>query len=110
MTHFPDQRGGIFGKLLGFLFLLALIAAGILGYGVYEVNKRLNAAGPLEETSLLWIERGNSLDRVGSKLKDMGALEDPRLFKIAARIDDLAPSLQAGEFEIPANASVNEIV
>ncbi|MEM9989465.1 MAG: endolytic transglycosylase MltG, partial [Pseudomonadota bacterium] len=50
------------------------------------------------------------LDRVGSKLKDMGAVEDPRLFKIAARIDDLAPSLQAGEFEIPANASVNEIV
>ncbi|WOI54761.1 endolytic transglycosylase MltG [Parvularcula sp. LCG005] len=104
------ERGGIIGKLVGVVFVLALIAAAGAGYYAWQLDQKIKAPGPLSETSILWIERGNGVATVGTKLDEMGAIEDTFHFKVASRINKLAPDLQAGEYEIPANASVAEIV
>lgn len=105
-----QQKGGVASfllKLVVFGFFLALIFGGA---AVYEFNRRMDSEGPLRETSVLWIQRGDGPSKVAGKLSDMGALDDERLFLLAGRIDKLAPSLQAGEYEIPAGSSVSDII
>lgn len=104
------QRGGVFAKLVGLLLILALIAAGVAAFGYVELNKRIDAEGPLAEDAILWVERGDGVSRVSSKLEEMGALDDARVFKLAARLESLAPELRAGEYEIDANASAADII
>lgn len=104
------QRGGLLGRIILGLFVLALVGAGVVGYVAYDAYREIKADGPLPSQSILWIERGNSVTAVASKLKDMGAISDERLFSIASRINELAPALQAGEYEIPAGASMEDII
>ena len=109
-SHSFTQRGGIVGRLLIFVLILGVFAAGTLGYLAYRYNEKVNAAGPLETTDVLWIEFGNGVETVGEKLITLGAIDDPRVFKWAARLEKLAPALRAGEYEIPAGASMSEII
>ncbi len=110
MRKHQAQRGGaaaVFLRLVVMGLFIAVIGAGVI---TFELNRRLAEPGPLEEPSILWIERGNGVTTVAGKLEEMGAIEDDRLFRLAGRLNKLAPDLRAGEFEIPAGASVRDII
>ena len=110
MTLKHPQAGGaatVFLRLLVMGLFIAVIAGAVI---VFELNRRVSEPGPLEEPAVLWIERGNGVQTIATKLEEMGAIEDDRLFRLAGRIDALAPELKAGEFEIPAGASVKDII
>lgn len=110
MTLKHPQAGGaatVFLRLLVMGLFIAVIAGAVI---VFELNRRVSEPGPLEEPAVLWIERGNGVQTIATKLEEMGAIEDDRLFRLAGRIDALAPDLKAGEFEIPAGASVKDII
>ncbi|MEM9421204.1 MAG: endolytic transglycosylase MltG [Pseudomonadota bacterium] len=110
------QRGGIVARLLITLFVIAAIGAGLAGYAGFEAKKRMSAAGPLAAPQLLWVQRGDTVSDIARRLSEEGAISagDPKLdvalFKLAARLEVLAPHLKAGEYEIPAEASILEIV
>lgn len=110
MHNHGAQKGGVIGRIILAVFLLALVAAGVVGYLAYDAYRDIKADGPLQTQSILWVERGNSVTAVAAKLKEMGAIEDERLFAIASRINELAPALQAGEYEIPPSASIEDII
>jgi len=98
------SRGFI--KWLLALVLIAMSAAagaGVFGY------KQLTDEGPLTEEQVLWIERGNGMETVTRKLVEMGAIDNERVFYLFARATDLGAELRAGEFAVPAGASVLEI-
>ncbi|RFB04031.1 endolytic transglycosylase MltG [Parvularcula marina] len=110
MRKHQAQRGGaaaVFLRLVVMGLFVAVIGAGVI---TFELNRRVAEPGPLEEPSILWIERGNGVTTVAGKLEEMGAIEDDRLFRLAGRLNKLAPDLRAGEFEIPAGASVRDII
>ena len=98
------SRGFI--KWLLALVLIAMSAAagaGVFGY------KQLTDEGPLTEEQVLWIERGNGMETVTRKLIEMGAVDNERVFSLFARATDLGAELRAGEFAVPAGASMLEI-
>ncbi len=104
------QRGGVLVRLLIVVFFLGVLALlGLFG-AAYELDRRATANGPLTEEKVLWIERGNTVDAVIVKLEDMGAIETPLVFKLKSRLENLAPALKAGEYEIPAHASQADII
>ena len=74
MTVKRGQRGGILARALIVLLILGLIGAGIVGYGAYELKKRLTAEGPLEETQILWVQRGDTVNDIAERLSTEGAV------------------------------------
>ena len=99
-------------KVLG--VLLALIVLGIAATALffYDAKSRLEAASCPADGFVVWVQRGQT---VGDVAGDIAAncptsgilpISDADLFKMAARVHDLAPNLRAGEFEIAPGASV----
>ena len=92
--------------LLSLLSLFALFVAGVAVAGGWAV-KNYMSAGPLQESKLVLIERGQGVSAIAQKLEQEQIIAEPMLFKIAGRFGD---SLKAGEYEFPANVSMAEVM
>ncbi len=98
-----------FARIL-LLVLLALLAAG--AFAAYTVSEIISAPGPQAEKRVVWIERGDYLQAVEAKLRAEGLLSEDLpdgAFYYYGRATGLGEDLRAGEFVIPADASVKEI-
>jgi UPF0755 protein len=105
-------KGG-FGKailwLLIALVVVALIAAGGL-YGSYRwMQEEFARPGPTVAESTILLPRGAGLIRIAQQLEDEGLVRDARIFRAAVTLDEGDRSLRAGEYEIPAEASMAQI-
>lgn len=97
---------------------IALIAVGLLGLfaigvGAFALNKRdafLTGAGPLAEDTSIVIERGLSVKAIGAKLAAAGIVEDPQLFALGTRFLGGKAPIKAGEFSIPAGATMAQVL
>ncbi|MCL4713771.1 MAG: endolytic transglycosylase MltG [Hyphomonadaceae bacterium] len=92
------------------LFWLAvLIGAGaIFAFGFFM--SAIDRAGPLQEDRAFMVERGATGASIADALEDQNLITDALLFRIANRIFSNGQPLQAGEYRIPAHASVKQIV
>ena len=111
------QTGSVLTKLLLLVGLLALIALAAGGLFYHEAKTRLEAASCGEDPFVVWVRRGDGLTRVTDLVTERCATEtglipmdDQTLFRTAARAHELVPSLKAGEFEMPANASLIDVI
>lgn len=92
---------------------LALIAAaGVVG-GYAWLGYQFNAEGPHEEDMIILLERGSSVRAIAARLEAEGLISDQRIFLAQLRLDrelgrERAP-MRAGEFALPARASMAEI-
>lgn len=108
------QRGGVVSALLKLVLigLVLLVIAG--GIAFYEFDRRIKADSALNEDTVIWVERGDSVSKVAEKLVSLGAFNDADtdqlLFELSARLNELAPDLKAGEYEVPAGASIEDII
>ena len=101
------QQGGIVRSLILLLFVLGLAGAGAaVWYGHHEMN----SAGPLEEARVVWIKPGMGVSSIAEVLEEDGVIASPFLFKIAARVQKAQSVLRAGEYEVPAGASINDVL
>jgi UPF0755 protein len=96
----------IAANVLTILIVVGLVFLGGLGYARQQVT----APGPLAEPMRMTVERGARLTEVADQLAEAGAIESPRLFRLAARYSGKATDLKFGEYEIPAGASVEEVL
>lgn len=92
--------------LLGFsaLMMLVLVAAWLY------LNSLANAAGPLNETKLFYIEPGSSLSEIAKNAEGQGLVKAAWQFKWIARLKRADRALYAGEYEAPANATISQIL
>lgn len=67
-------------------------------------------AGPLAKDASFVVPDGASLNAVAAKLEDEGAIESAGAFKIRARVFGLGKTIKAGEFKLPAGASMSKIL
>lgn len=88
------------------LFLLAVFAAGGGLYGAYMFE----APGPSTEDQVVSIRSGTGLSSVTRLLQERGVIDEPFLFKNIARIRGDAQRLRAGEYAIPAGASMANVL
>jgi UPF0755 protein len=91
---------------LTLLILLLVLAFGLITWG----QAQFRAPGPLAEPLRFEVERGEGLGSVADKLADAGAIGNASLFRIGARYGELDEGLRFGEYELPAGASMREIL
>ena len=91
---------------LTFLIVALVALLGLIAWG----QARFQAPGPLDAPVALEIERGEGLASVTQKLVAQGAIDSPTVFRIAARYTDMDAGLRFGEYEIPAGASMEQIL
>src|SRR5688572_14115479 len=91
---------------LTLLILGLVVIFGIVTWAQSEYRGR----GPLEAPVTVEVGRGETFMSVADRLEDEGAVADARLFRIAARYTDQDAGLRFGEYEIPAGASMQEIL
>lgn len=104
------QRGGAVKSLLFFFGGLALLAALALGAGGYLAYRAAYAPGPSTENTVMVFNKGKSVTTIAERLEEAGAIQYTELFKAAVRLRGLQDDLKAGEYEIPAGASIMEII
>lgn len=85
-------------KLLGGLFLLALLVGGAAGWQAYAFLT-VPPQTPGQETHVL-IEPGESFDRIAASLHEAGVITNPLYFRLLARVTKQGQHLKAGEYEL----------
>lgn len=105
----PARRasgGGFFSLLAGLLLFVG--AAGLVG--MFAFIAETNRAGPLTQDATFMVERGASAAAIGEALAEEGYIRNPLLFRVATRAYARGRSLQAGEYALPAQISLREVV
>jgi UPF0755 protein len=91
-------------------FLLILLTLVVIGAGAAQwYFHAWTAAGPAEAEKVVMIAPGSGLSRIAQQLEEAGAISWKRLFEIELRLRDQAGRLKAGEYAIPAHASMADI-
>jgi len=106
MARAPARRGG--GG--SFLFWLLALAGAAAVFVFFFFSSAMSRPGPSAEDHAFMVERGDSGAEIASNLQEQGLITDGFLFRIANRLYGGGNALQAGEYQIPAHASVREIV
>jgi len=88
------------------LIVLCIAVAGAIGWGQREFTKE----GPLEGPIFFEVPRGAGLSQVAARLAEAWAVTHPAIFRLGAEYSDMAGAIRAGSFEIPARASMEEIL
>lgn len=108
----PKAKSGLVKILLWtvvVLFVLALAAAGAV-YGGYKwMQAEFAAPGPSAEEAIILLPRGAGLITIANQLETEGLIRDRRIFRAAVTLDGGEGVLRAGEYRIPAGASMAEI-
>ncbi len=110
MRKHASQRGGAIKSFLLFIVALGVLAVAAFGVGGYLGYREANRPGPSSEAVTILLPQGSSVSAVAESLKYSGVLRYPELFTAVVRVRGAENDIKAGEYEIPAGASVVEII
>ncbi|MDD9901924.1 MAG: endolytic transglycosylase MltG [Alphaproteobacteria bacterium] len=96
-------------RFLGFVAVLFIAAAGVVAAGFFWLQAELYRPGPSNEEKLVLIKPGSSGRQIAQRLVDEGVITTPLAFRIAARVQP-GGHFKAGEFAIPAQANLNDVM
>lgn len=108
-----EKKKGLLGKLLA--GLLVLIVGGIVLAGAAAwlswtwLQNEVSEDGPAAQETIVLLPRGSGLIAIANQLEAAGVVSDARVFRIWVTIDGGDRELQAGEYAIPAGASMLDI-
>ncbi len=97
-------------RAFGFLFTIALIGLIAAGGGFYYVKKQALAPGLNAQPINVVIDQGLGVSAIANRLQNAGVVRDPLIFRIWARYTEAHTKLRAGEFALPANASIIQVL
>ena len=104
------QRGGAIKSFLLFVAGLAVLAIAAFGVGGYLGYREALKPGPATEDVMVLLAQGSSVSAIADDLEDAGVIRYPELFTAVVRVRGAENDVKAGEYEIPAGASVNDII
>ena len=93
-------------NLFTVLFIGLIALAGAIAVGAQSFS----AEGPLEAPTRVTLERGVGLNGAARALEDAGVIESGTIFRLGARYKGQARAIKFGEYEIPAKASMEEVL
>ena len=97
-------------RLLSQLFAAVLVAALLSVLAFFIAAHRFQAKGPLSSAAYFEIPRGAVIGEIAASLKDEGIISESLIFRLGARRSGQASDIKFGTFEIPARASMAEIL
>ncbi|MBS0386534.1 MAG: endolytic transglycosylase MltG [Proteobacteria bacterium] len=106
----PRRRGGgVWGFISKFVSLLIVVA--VIGFvGMFALQAEITRAGPSDHVADFVVERGASVNTIGRDLQRAGIVRDARVFRVAHFLYARNRSVQAGEYEFPARASLRDVL
>jgi UPF0755 protein len=100
---------GLIDVLNGLLTLL-VIGLVVVGGGFFFVASQYYGDGPTREDRVFRVESGNTLGTTASRLEEQGFISNSLIFtQFGSRVEESA-IVKAGDFTIPAGASMSEIL
>ena len=99
-------------RVFGWLFFIALVLAGAVGFwGWNDYQSFLNESRNIPKAAQSFtVQRGWSAKRVAKEFTELGVIDKPHWFELYARQSKLAPSIKSGEFILPTEATVPELL
>jgi len=97
-------------RLLSALFSFALLAAITGGALLWYGQQQFEAPGPAATALEVEIPAGSGLNAIARRLEGAGAIDSADIFRVATRLQQAERGLKAGEYEIPARASMADIL
>ncbi|MCI5043825.1 MAG: endolytic transglycosylase MltG [Aquisalinus sp.] len=104
------QRGGFVKSILLFLLFLIFIGGAVAAGAAWKIHDMITRAGPLPEEKIIWVKSGMGVNSISRLLLAEEAIESEIAFKVTVRVRQVQSNLQAGEYLIPAQSSVDDIV
>jgi UPF0755 protein len=104
------QRVSAISRVLRWTFLLGLLGAFALLAAGFYVHSAYTAPGPLSESQVFTVEQGKSAAEIGAALERSGIVSNGRMFAGMAQITGQRTRLKAGEYQIPAAASMQQVM
>lgn len=96
--------------VLAFFFTTALIGIIAVGGGFFYVKAEATQPGPHDFETPVVIKPGNGVAAISNALVREGVVANGMIFRMWARARDQHRRLRAGEFSIPAKASIEEVL
>jgi len=99
-------------RTLGWLLLIVLLTAGGIGiWGWNDYQNFLKQSRSIPDAARTFnVKSGWSAKRVASELTRLGVIDKPHWFEVYSRTSKLAPAIKTGEFQLPAAATVPELL
>ena len=91
---------------LTLMIVLLFVAGGLVGWG----KSKYSTEGPLAQAAFFEVPRGASMRAVSNALEAQGIILSASIFRIGTDYAGMASKLKFGNYEIPAGASMVEIV
>lgn len=92
-------------RIIAILIAVAVIVAGAFEWEAADFK----APGPAAKDTVVLIEPRSGVSKTAHTLEDAHVVKHAYLFEIGVRLRGLASSLKAGEYAIPAKASLKDI-
>ena len=89
-------------SLIGLTVLVALTG--------YYFSQQYKSSGPLQHDIVFTVNPGDSTNRIAENLESMDIISSAFVFKTAAKLKGSAKALRAGEYEIQAGMSIEEVL
>ena len=96
--------------VLNFFLTLGLIGAFAAGVGLYWSRYEYLSAGPNGSDANFFVDQGATVEGVAAQLEDRGLISNRWIFVGAAQMLKTATKIKAGEYLIPAHASMDSIM
>jgi len=93
-------------NMLTVLAVVLFLLAGLILWGQREYV----AEGPLDHAVCMRVASGSTMTKVSRKLEDDGAISSGTVFRLGAQYSEKTSQLKAGNFLVPAHASMETIV
>ena len=105
------SRKSAFKRVVRSLFVIALVTGVIVGGAVVIAYTQFTAKGPLVATTVYQVNQGMKRSEIGVELQDAGIVSSAGVFTAAAYVRyALGTRLKAGEYEFPAQASIEQVL
>ncbi|MFI0848992.1 endolytic transglycosylase MltG [Mesorhizobium sp. IMUNJ 23232] len=97
----------VFMNLVVSLVMLVVIAAGV---AVYVGKESFDAPGPATVAKTFLVKEGTGTAQIAAQLEQNGLISDALIFRLGHRAYGGDATLKAGEYEVPAGASMRDII
>ena len=92
-------------RIIAILIAVAVIVAGAFEWEAADFT----APGPAAVNTVVLIEPRSGVSKTAHTLEDAHVVKHAYLFEIGVRMRGMGSSLKAGEYEIPAKASLEDV-
>ncbi len=108
-THARKRKGGALTAFVWTLVVLLALGGAAVGGGFYTLTRLAQAPGPAVAETTVNLPRGSGLIAIASRLEQAGAIDNRHVFRAWVTLTGDQTALKAGEYAIPAGASIAQI-